>query len=1268
MTCSHHDHHDHHDHHVMVDAPVSDLKLDAAPASPDSMPPQHADDQTEALNKLLGERILMLDGAMGTMIQEHDLSEDDFRGPRFADWPQDLKGNNDLLTLTRPDIIRDIHEQFARAGADIISTNTFNANCISQADYGMEALSYELNYQAALLVREAIDAVAAEGDDTPRFVAGALGPTNRTASISPNVNDPGFRNITFDDLVAAYGEALQGLLDGGADLIMVETIFDTLNAKAAIYAILKHFDDAGRRWPVMISGTITDASGRTLSGQTAEAFWQSVRHAKPIAVGFNCALGVEDMRPHVKAVADIADTHVSVYPNAGLPNAFGGYDDTPEHMAEHLGEFAQSGLVNIVGGCCGTTPEHIKVIADAVTREAPRTVLDRTPLLTLSGLEPMKFDDVTGFVNVGERSNVAGSAKFAKLIREGNYTEAVDIARQQVMNGAQVVDVNMDDAMLDGVDAMRTFLFLLASEPDIARVPIMVDSSKWEIITEGLKCLQGRSIVNSISLKEGEEEMIEHAREAMRHGAAVIVMAFDEKGQADSYERMIEICQRSYKVLTEKAGFPADDIVFDPNIFPIATGIKEHDNFSKDYIEAVRFIKTNLPHAKTSGGLSNMSFSFRGNNGVREAMHSVFLYHAIEAGLDMAIVNAGQLAVYADIPDDLRDRVEDVVLNRREDAAERLLEVADQAKSGAKAKAEDLSWREDPVAKRLEHSLVHGITEYIVDDTEEARQQFDKPLEVIEGPLMDGMNVVGDLFGSGKMFLPQVVKSARVMKQAVAYLEPYLEADKSQSSSKGRIVMATVKGDVHDIGKNIVGVVLQCNGYEVIDLGVMVPYAKILETAANENADIIGLSGLITPSLEEMVTVAREMQRSDMNIPLLIGGATTSKAHTAVKIAPSYEQPVIHVLDASRSVGIASRLLSETRRDDLVSEVAAEYETIRAKHGSGDGGRNVAPFTDAQANRAPIDWAASAPPQPAFTGLKTFEEYDLSELVTRIDWTPFFRTWDLAGTYPRILDDDVVGETARSLKADADAMLEKIISEKWLSAQAVIGFWPANADGEDIQVYGTAGENAPIATFHFLRQQMPKKNNRPNMCLADFVAPKDSGVEDWLGCFAVTAGIGAEERAAAFEAAGDDYSAIMIKALADRFAEAFAERMHERVRKEFWGYAADEALDNDALIKEDYTGIRPAPGYPACPDHTEKRTLFTLLDAEANAGMALTETCAMMPAASVSGFYFAHPDSSYFGIGRIGKDQVEDYAARKGMSVEETERWLAPNLGYTPTA
>ena len=1261
MTCLNHD-------HTPAKPQQTDMDLTGHPAAKPvgDMPQQPAADRTEELNNLLADKILVMDGAMGTMIQKHKFEEEDFRGERFADWPMDLKGNNDLLTLTRTEAIQDIHTAFLDAGADILSTNTFSSSSISQADYGMEELVYELNYRGAQVARAAADAKTKETPDKPRFVAGAIGPTNRTASISPDVNDPGFRNISFDDLAKAYGEGIRGLLDGGADIILIETVFDALNAKAAIYALLKHFEEAGRRWPVIVSGTITDASGRTLTGQTPEAFWHSVRHIKPIAIGFNCALGVEELRPHIKAVADIADTNVSVYPNAGLPNAFGQYDDTPEYMADHLGEFAKSGLVNMVGGCCGTTPEHIAAIAEAVGAYSPRQPKHAEPCLALSGLEPLLFNEVTGFVNVGERSNVAGSAKFARLIREGNYTEAVDIAREQVANGAQIIDVNMDDAMLDGIEAMRTFLFLIAAEPDIARVPIMVDSSKWEIVTAGLRCLQGRSIVNSISLKEGEEELIEHAKEAMRFGAAVVVMAFDETGQADSYERMVAICTRTYKVLTEKAGFPAEDIVFDPNIFPIATGITEHDNFSKDYIEAVRTLKKTLPYIHTSGGLSNMSFSFRGNNGVREAMHSVFLYHAIEAGLDMAIVNAGQLAVYADIPEDLRNRVEDVVLNRREDAAERLLAVADQAKSGAKARTEDLTWREGSVTKRLEYALVHGITEYIVEDTEEARQAADKPLDVIEGPLMDGMNVVGDLFGSGKMFLPQVVKSARVMKQAVAHLEPYLEAEKKAGETKGKIVMATVKGDVHDIGKNIVGVVLQCNGYDVVDLGVMVPYPKILEAAANENADIIGLSGLITPSLDEMVTVAREMQRVGMKQPLLIGGATTSKAHTAVKVAPGYDQPVIHVLDASRSVGITSRLLSATRRDDLVKEIQNEYDTIRAKHDGKDGGRNLVSFDDARANPHPVDWRGATPPAPSFIGLKTFEDYDLEELIERFDWTPFFRTWDLIGNYPAILEDDTVGEAARSLKADADAMLEKIVAEKWLTPKAVIGFWRAASDGEDVEVFGDSGENAPIAKLHFLRQQMPRTGSRANMCLADFVAPKDTGLDDWIGGFAVTAGTETDARAKSFEKAGDDYSSIMLKALADRFAEAFAERMHERVRKEFWGYAADEAFDNNALIKEAYQGIRPAPGYPACPDHTEKRTLFKLLDATANAGIELTESCAMMPAASVSGYYFWHPESAYFGIGRIGKDQVESYAQRKGMDFVDAERWLSPNLGYTP--
>ncbi|MDA0996746.1 MAG: methionine synthase [Proteobacteria bacterium] len=1222
-----------------------------------------AADQSAALKEILGQRIVVFDGAMGTMIQDANLDEADYRGQRFADWPSDLKGNNDLLCLTKPDLIEAIHAGFLDAGADIVTTNTFNASRISQADYGLEKICYELNHRAAGIARAATDAATAKTPDRPRFVAGAIGPTNRTASISPKVDDPGFRNVSFDALSEAYGEAIAGLIDGGVDILLFETVFDTLNVKAAIHALLSHFEKAGRRWPVMISGTITDASGRTLSGQTPEAFWYSVRHARPLLVGFNCALGAEALRPHVKAVADIAETFVSVYPNAGLPNAFGGYDDTPAYMAGHLGEFAESGLVNAVGGCCGTTPDHIRAIAKAVSNVTPRTPKAPAHVTCLAGLEGLRLDSVTGFVNIGERTNVAGSAKFAGLVRDGAYGEALDIARQQVLNGAQVIDVNMDDAMLEGVDAMRTFLNLIASEPDISRVPVMVDSSKWEIVAAGLRCLQGKGIVNSISLKEGEAEFIEHAREALRLGAAVVVMDFDEQGQADSFERMIGICRRCYKILTEVVDFPPEDIIFDPNIFPIATGIKEHDNFSKDYIAAVTAIKTELPYTKTSGGLSNMSFSFRGNNGVREAMHSVFLYHAVRAGLDMAIVNAGQLGIYEDIPLDLRNRVEDVVLNRRADAGERLIEVADTAKAGGKGKVQDLSWREASVAKRLEYALVHGITDFIVADAEEARAQSAKPLDVIEGPLMDGMNVVGDLFGSGRMFLPQVVKSARVMKQAVGYLEPFLAAEKSASQTKGRIVMATVKGDVHDIGKNIVGVVMQCNGYEVIDLGVMVPYTRIIETAKERNANIIGLSGLITPSLEEMCTVAREMQRAGMTIPLLIGGATTSKVHTAVKIAPNYKAPTIYVLDASRAVGIASRLLSDTRKDDLVADTAAEYEAIRERH-TNDGGRNIRPFADAQTNRLPVDWSARTPPRPSFLGLKTFADYDLAELVSYFDWTPFFRTWDLAGTYPRILEDKKVGAAARELKADADAMLQRIVGEKWLEARAVIGFFPANAVGDDVEIYRDETRKDVITTLHFLRQQMPKSEGRANMCLADFVAPKNSRIADWVGAFAVTGGIGTDARAKAFEAAGDDYSAIMVKALADRFAEAFAERMHQRVRREFWGYAADEKLTNEDLIGEKYQGIRPAPGYPACPDHTEKKALFELLDANRNAGMELTESFAMLPAASVSGFYLAHPESAYFGIGRIGKDQVEAYAARKQMPIDDVERWLAPNLGY----
>ena len=1227
-------------------------------------------DQTERLHALLRERILILDGAMGTMIQDHNFTEEDYRGARFADWGQDVKGNNDLLSLTKPDVIRQIHEDFFNAGADIVETNTFSSTSIAQADYGMEELVYELNFKSAQLAREAADVLTAQQPDKPRFVAGAVGPTNRTASISPDVNDPGYRNVTYKGLVDTYTEALHGLVDGGVDTILIETVFDTLNAKAAIYAVLKFFDDEQIKLPVMLSGTITDASGRTLSGQTPEAFWNSISHANPLSVGFNCALGAEALRPHIQAVSNLADTHISVYPNAGLPNAFGGYDDSPEYMAAQLREFAESGFVNIVGGCCGTTPPHIKDIADTLDGAKPRVVPDAAPQSALSGLESLTLNDVTGFVNVGERTNVAGSAKFARLIRDGEYGQALDIAREQVANGAQIVDVNMDDAMLDAEKTMATFLRLIASEPDICRVPIMIDSSKWSVIEAGLQSVQGKGVVNSISLKEGAVSFKKQAREILRYGAAVVVMAFDEKGQADTYERMVEICTESYRVLTQEVGFKPQDIIFDANIFPVATGIDEHRNFSKDFIAAVSEIKRTLPHALTSGGLSNMSFSFRGNNPVREAMHSVFLYHAVNAGLNMSIVNAGQLTVYADIPEDLKNRIEDVIFNKREDSTERLLEVASDVVGEKRESKEDLTWREGTVEARLAHALVKGINDYVVEDTEEARQSATRPIEVIEGPLMDAMNIVGDLFGSGQMFLPQVVKSARVMKQAVAHLTPFIELEKEGSgakSSKGKIVMATVKGDVHDIGKNIVGVVLQCNNFEVIDLGVMVPYGKILETAKAQNADMIGLSGLITPSLEEMCTVALEMERSGFDIPLLIGGATTSKIHTAVKVAPGYSQPVIHVNDASRAVGVASNLLSDTRRDEYVASVADEQKEARERHARSQASKNLPSISEVRAAKLDIDWSDYKPTTPEFLGTKSFDDYDLAELATHIDWTPFFRTWELAGAYPAILDDDVVGEAARRLFEDTKVMLDEIISEKWLTARAVIGFFPANAVGDDVELnMEWEGSNEPKA-FHFLRQQMEKRKGRANMCLADFVAPKDTGLTDHIGGFAVTTGIGIDKKVAEFKAENDDYSEILLKALADRLAEAFAERMHERVRKEFWGYAKDEEFDNADLIRESYQGIRPAPGYPACPDHGEKTALFDLLNAEQNAGIILTEGYAMLPTAAVSGFYFAHPKAKYFGLGKIGRDQVEDYAERIGESREATERRLAPNLAYDRT-
>ena len=1228
-------------------------------------------DVTEFLQRLLDERILVLDGAMGTMIQEYELGEAEFRGRRFADHPHDLKGNNDLLNLTQPEVVREIHRGFLGVGADIIETNTFNATAISQADYAMQDVVYEINREGARIAREVADEVTASTPGKPRFVAGALGPTNRTASISPDVNDPGFRNVSFDDLVVAYSEALRGLLDGGADIILIETIFDTLNAKAAIYAVRKYFHTQGTDRPIMVSGTITDASGRTLSGQTAEGFWNAIAHAKPVSVGLNCALGAEALRPYVQELSRVAGISVSVHPNAGLPNEFGGYDDTPAYMAEQLGEFAEGGFVNIVGGCCGTTPRHIGAIVDAVADLPTRVWPEVEPHCRLSGLEPLTIGPLTGFVNIGERTNVAGSAKFAKLILEGDYAAGLEIARQQVENGAQVIDVNMDEAMLDSEAAVERFLRLVASEPDISRVPVMVDSSKWSVIETGLKNIQGKGVVNSISLKEGEDAFIEQAQEILCYGAAVVVMAFDETGQADSSGRMVEILTRSYKILTERVGFPPWDIILDPNIFPIATGIEDHDNFSVDYVAATKTIKETLPHALISGGVSNMSFSFRGNNAVREAMHSVFLYHALEAGMDMGIVNAGQLAVYADIPDDLRERVEDVVLNRRADSTDRLLEVADNVQSQRRDQGPDLSWREGPVEERLSHALVAGINDFVVEDTEEARLKADRPLDVIEGPLMDGMNVVGDLFGSGQMFLPQVVKSARVMKQAVAHLIPYLEAEKEgtgQSLTKGKIVTATVKGDVHDIGKNIVGVVLQCNNFEVIDLGVMVPYTKILETAKEEKADMIGLSGLITPSLGEMEIVAAEMKRADFTVPLLIGGATTSKVHTAVKIAPNYESPVIHVVDASRAVGVAGALMSDTQRDPYVVQIEEEYQGIRDGYQGRDQSGRQHTLDGARRARLLVDWTSTEPARPQFPGLKTFDNYALDDLVDRIDWTPFFRTWELAGTFPRILDDAKIGKVARELHADAQAMLQQIVAEKWLTARAVVGLFPANSVGDDIEVYADESRGDARTRFHFLRQQMIKNTARANFSLADFVAPKETGVADYLGGFAVTAGIGIENKLAEFEAAHDDYNGILLKALADRLAEAFAERIHERVRKEFWGYAADESLDNEAMIREEYRGIRPAPGYPACPDHSEKPILFDLLDAPGNAGITLTEGFAMLPAAAVSGFYFSHPQSQYFGIGKIGRDQVEDYAGRKDVSVEQAERWLAQNLGYEPQA
>ncbi|SON57722.1 Methionine synthase [Hartmannibacter diazotrophicus] len=1234
-------------------------------------------DTLARLKALAEQRILVIDGAMGTMIQRHRLDEAGYRGERFKDWGRDLKGNNDLLSLTQPEIITDIHRQYLAAGADLVETNTFSSTTIAQADYGMEELAYELNLEGARLAKIACVEAETADPSRPRFVAGAIGPTNRTASLSPDVNRPGFRATSFDDLRIAYAEAARGLIDGGADMLLVETVFDTLNAKAALFAIDEVFEEKGIKLPVMVSGTITDLSGRTLSGQTAEAFWYSVRHADLFTIGLNCALGAKEMRQHVADLSRMADTFVCAYPNAGLPNEFGEYDESPEAMAKLVGEFARAGLVNVLGGCCGTTPDHIKAIADAVAGIPPRKVPEIDRRMRLAGLEPFVKTPEIPFVNVGERTNVTGSARFRKLIREADYATALDVARQQVESGAQVIDINMDEGLLDSQTAMVEFLNLIASEPDIARVPVMLDSSKWEIIEAGLKCVQGKPIVNSISLKEGEEAFIHHAKLVRRYGAAVVVMAFDEKGQADTLARKIEICKRSYDILTGTLGYPPEDIIFDPNIFAVATGIEEHDNYGVDFIEATGWITNHLPYAHVSGGVSNLSFSFRGNEPVREAMHSVFLYHAITKGMDFGIVNAGQLAVYDDINPDLRELCEDVVLNRKPasgdlTATERMVEEAPRFKGdGTKQRVVDLSWREWPVEKRLEHALVAGITDYIVEDTEAVRATAERPIHVIEGPLMAGMNVVGDLFGAGKMFLPQVVKSARVMKQAVAYLMPFMEREKVEMGlvdkpANGKIVMATVKGDVHDIGKNIVGVVLQCNNYEVIDLGVMVPTQKILETARAEGADIIGLSGLITPSLDEMCVVAAEMERQDFDVPLLIGGATTSRIHTAVKIHPNYSRgQAIYVTDASRAVGVVSNLLGG-KRDGYIADIQAEYSRLAEAHARGQADKRRLPLAAARANAPTYDYLSVPPKTPSFLGTKAFEAYDLGELVPYIDWTPFFSTWEMKGTYPGILTDDVYGEAARALFDDAQAMLKQMVDEKWLTAKAVIGFWPANAVGDDIELYKDESRTERLASLHTLRQQIARDSKRPNMALSDFVAPKETGIADYIGGFAVTAGIGEDVVAERFARANDDYSKILSQALADRLAEAFAERMHERVRKEFWGYIPDEDLTPQGLIAEEYVGIRPAAGYPAQPDHTEKRTLFDLLDAEKAAGITLTESFAMWPGAAVSGLYFSHPESHYFGVGKIERDQVEDYAARKGMSVEDTERWLAPILNYDP--
>lgn len=1221
----------------------------------------------DALRTALKQRILLLDGATGTMIQGYKLQEADYRGERFASYPSDLTGNNDLLSLTQPDIVKEIHRAYLDVGVDIIETNTFNSTAVSQADYNLQSIVHELNYQAAALARETADEYSRKTPDKPRFVAGVLGPTSRTCSISPDVNDPGARNITFDELACDYREALDGLVKGGVDIILIETIFDTLNAKAAVFAVRKYFDEEHIELPIMISGTITDASGRTLSGQTTEAFYNSLAHANPISIGLNCALGAKELRPYISELSRIANCYVSVHPNAGLPNEFGQYDQSAKEMADIVEEFAKSGFLNIIGGCCGTTPQHIRAIGNRIENQKPREIPHIEPACRLAGLEPFNITKESLFVNVGERCNVTGSARFKRLIIDDDYQQALEVALEQVENGAQVIDINMDEGMLDSEKAMVRFLNLIAGEPDIARVPIMVDSSKWHVIEAGLKCIQGKPIVNSISLKEGEELFIKQARLCRLYGAAIVIMAFDEQGQADTQQRKIAICQRSYTILVNQVGMQPQDIIFDPNIFAVATGIDEHNNYAVDFIEAAQWIRNNLPHASVSGGVSNVSFSFRGNNTVREAIHSVFLYYAIRAGLNMGIVNAGQLAIYDQLPDDLRNKVEDVVLNRNANATEALLEIADQFRGDGSEgpKKEDLSWRRLPVKERLSHALVKGVSTHIIEDTEAARLESVRPLDVIEGPLMDGMNIVGDLFSEGKMFLPQVVKSARVMKQAVAYLQPFIEKEKTAASKpNGRILMATVKGDVHDIGKNIVGVVLQCNNFEVIDLGVMVPYNKILSTAIERKCDIIGLSGLITPSLDEMVTVAREMQQQGFTIPLLIGGATTSKAHTAVKIEPGYSNgQTVYVADASRAVGVASQLLSDEMRPKFIQQVKEEYEKVRVRTASRSGKRPLFPYSQAKRRKLKIEWQNYTPVKPSFIGTKTFTEYPLQELREYIDWTPFFVSWDLAGKYPQILKDDVVGEAARNLFEDAQHMLDKLIADGRLKATGVIGFWPANSiDDDDILV--EHGGNS--FRLHHVRQQQDKNNQAEHLIsLADYIAPKDSSIQDYIGGFAVTSGIGAEEIACEYQAQGDDYNAIMVKALADRLAEAFAERLHQRVRLEFWGYAQDEQPGNDHLIKERYQGIRPAPGYPACPDHSEKQTLFKLLDAECATGIQLTEHFAMFPAAAVSGWYFSHPQSNYFNVGKIGEDQVASLAKRKQVAQAEIERWLRPNLNYS---